>query len=205
MLQLRVVILLLTSFLIGCAGIPTQEMSDARLALKAAHKAHADYYVPENIAQAQDTLNQAEQALSQGQFSKARQNALLAKEQAVKAYEMSIAIDQAKVIWQEIAFLTYDKDINSLFQKAKEFAQQGDVTQTLYFASQVHEEGEKTLNRIYLEQAGHILKKLQTQQHSLDDKALKTLNQAELAYVNEQGKQAYNLVFKLYNQRFLSH
>ncbi|WP_353570544.1 DUF4398 domain-containing protein [Candidatus Albibeggiatoa sp. nov. BB20] len=205
MSQLRVVILFLVGFLISCTGIPTQEMSDARQALKAAHKAHADYYVPENIAQAQDTLDQAEHALSQSQFSNARSNALLAKEQAVKAYEMSVAVDQAKVIWQEIAFLTYDKDINLLFKKAKQFAEQGDVSQTLYFASQVHEEGEKTLNRIYLGQAGHILKKVQAQRHSLDDKELTTLNQAELAYVNEAGKKAYHLIFKLYNQHFLSH
>ncbi|MEK7989456.1 MAG: DUF4398 domain-containing protein [Thiotrichaceae bacterium] len=205
MSQLRVVFLFLVSLLISCAGIPSQEMSDARQALSAAQKAHAEYYVPENMTQAQETLDQAELALSNGQFSKARQNALLAKEQAVKAYEMSVAVDQAKTIWQEIAFLTYDKDINLLFKKAKQFAQQGDVSQTLYFASQVHEEGEKTLNRIYLEQTGYILKKLQAQPYSLDDKELATLDQAELAYVNEEGKKAYNLVFKLYNQHFLNH
>ncbi len=198
-------ILILAYFLIGCTAVPTQEMSDARLALKAAQKAHAEYYVPENIAQAQDTLSQAEQALSEGQFNEARHNALLAKEQAVKAYEMSVAVDQAKMIWQEIAFLTYDKDINLLFKKAKEFAQQGDVSQTLYFASQVHKEGEKTLNRLYLEQAGHILEKLQTKRHSLSEKDLTVLEQAQLDYINKKGKKAYNLIFKLYNRHFLNH
>lgn len=205
MLQLRAVIIFLLSFLIGCAGMPTQEMSDARQALSAAQKAHAQYYVPENMLQAETTLEQAELALSQGQFNTARRNALLAKEQAVKAYEMSVAVDRAKVIWQEIAFLTYDKDINLLFKKAKEFAQQGDVTQTLYFASQVHQEGEKTLNRLYLEQTSHLLKKLQTQRYLLSDAELSTLDKAELAYVTEEGKKAYQLVFELYNQHFLNH
>jgi len=203
MVQWRAI--LLVGFLASCASIPTQEMSDARQALKAAHKVHADYYVPENIEQAQETLTQAEKALSQGQFSTARRNALLAKQQAVKAYEMAVAVDQAKVIWQEIAFLTYDKDINLLFKKAKQFAQQGDVNQTLYFASQVHEEGEKTLNRLYLEQASHIFKKLQAQRHLLDDNGLSVLNKAEFAYINEEGKQAYQLTFELYNQYFLNH
>lgn len=187
---------------VGCAGIPTQEMSDARQALKAAYKANADYHVPQNLAQSESALQQAELALSEGQFTLARQRAMAAKEFAIKAYDMATAIERVRIIWQEIAFLSHEHNMDELFNQAKQFAKQGDVHQTLHFAAKLHEEGAKTLNRLYLQQAKSKLDKLKLIATNFEEAERQLLEQAHLAYLAQQGKSAYELSSELYQRHF---
>lgn len=187
---------------VGCASIPTQEMSDARQAIKAAYKANADYHVPQNLAQAESAMQQAELALSEGQFTLAKQNAKEAKEYAIKAYDMATAIERMRVIWQEIAFLSHEHDMGELFNQAEQFAKQGDVHKTLHFVAKLHEEGAKTLNRLYLQQTKSKLDKLQALINTLESAESQLLEQARLAYLARQGKLAYELSSKLYQRYF---
>ena len=61
--------------LTACAGVPAQEMSDARQAIRAARAAGAQKAAPATLADAQDRLEVAEEALRQRDFREARRAA----------------------------------------------------------------------------------------------------------------------------------
>ncbi len=70
----------------GCtAPPPVQEMSDARQALQAARQVNAEEHAPENLVQAQVLLDGAVRALESGRYGVARQVAVQAKQEAMKA------------------------------------------------------------------------------------------------------------------------
>jgi hypothetical protein len=61
--------------LTACAGVPAQEMSDARQAIRAARAAGAQKAAPATLADAQHRLEVAEEALRQRDFREARRAA----------------------------------------------------------------------------------------------------------------------------------
>ncbi len=75
----------------GCAGIPVQEMSDARQAVQAAHKAGADKYAPTEMADADKLLKSAKANLSKGEYRTARDEAELARAKAMEARRIAEA------------------------------------------------------------------------------------------------------------------
>ncbi len=75
----------------GCAGIPVQEMSNARQAVQAAHKAGADKYAPAEMAEADRLLKSAKANLSKGEYRAARDEAELAREKAIEARRLAEA------------------------------------------------------------------------------------------------------------------
>ncbi len=79
----------LAGLLTACAGIPFQEMSDARQAVEAARQAGARSYSPEELLSAENLLQRAEVALSDGLFRQAREDAEAAREMAVSAQAKS--------------------------------------------------------------------------------------------------------------------
>jgi len=76
---------------VACVTAPVQEMSDARQAIHAAVDAGADRLAPQDLAAAQQYLEDAERKLKIRSFASARSDALLAKTKAVAALEASYA------------------------------------------------------------------------------------------------------------------
>ncbi len=83
-------ILSLILLLSACAGMPVQEMSNARQAVEAARKAGADIRAPKELESAEGLLHNAEKALEDGNYSQAKKNARAAHDQAVTAQDKSL-------------------------------------------------------------------------------------------------------------------
>jgi hypothetical protein len=81
--------IVLVVLLTACAGAPVQEMSDARLAIRSAQAAGADYRSPMRLLEAEQLLRQAQSELEAGNFSEAKHLALSAREEAILAREMA--------------------------------------------------------------------------------------------------------------------
>lgn len=83
-------VLLFGVMLVACAGVPVQEMSDARQALQAAAEVGAREKAADKYKKANDLLGQAEEALKTANYAKARKLADEAKEQAILARKQSM-------------------------------------------------------------------------------------------------------------------
>lgn len=77
--------------LVGCAGIPAQEMSNARQAVRAAERAGAETAAPELLALARQSLRNAEVHLRSHDYRVARDEAELARTHAVEARRVAEA------------------------------------------------------------------------------------------------------------------
>jgi hypothetical protein len=82
--------IIFTALLMGCAGLPVQEMSNARQAVEAAREAKAETRAPQTLQAAEESLKLAEKALAEGDYAQARKYAQLAREQAVEAQNQSL-------------------------------------------------------------------------------------------------------------------
>jgi hypothetical protein len=69
----------------GCAGLPVQEMSDARQAIQAAEEAGAAHYAPEALSDAKRLLTSAERKLERQAYGSARTDAREARRRAAEA------------------------------------------------------------------------------------------------------------------------
>jgi hypothetical protein len=82
---LLAVTLLSGAVLVGCAGAPVQEMSNARQAVKAAERAGAATVAPDLMDEARLRLKSAESHLRRGEYRDARDEAEIARTKAVEA------------------------------------------------------------------------------------------------------------------------
>lgn len=177
---------------------PIQEMSDARLAVKAARDVSAFFYVPNTLAKAEENLARAEDSLRTGQLIQARRAAVLAKQQAISAHKMASAIDYAKTVWQTVAAIKLSgQDINKLIKQAEIAAQEEDVDNALHFSAEAQRQGEVALNQAYLERTELLLCGLDQQKTQLTQVELATLNAAHIAYQAQKGERAYQLAKQL--------
>ena len=80
-------ILLVLALGSACGSAPVQEMSEARQAIDAARAAGAEQHATEQYNKAQTLLKNAEQLLNDYHFSRARQSATEARDEAVRARE----------------------------------------------------------------------------------------------------------------------
>ncbi len=81
---------ILFTVLCACASAPVQEMSDARQAIQAAEAVNAFLVAPEYYHKAVAHIERAEQALHNRHYNKAREQARLAKTNAMKAREIAL-------------------------------------------------------------------------------------------------------------------
>jgi hypothetical protein len=81
---------LLALMLSACAGIPVQEMSNARQAVEAARKVGAETRASTELKSAEALLESAEQALQEGNYKQAREDAVASRDQAVQAQDKSL-------------------------------------------------------------------------------------------------------------------
>lgn len=193
--------LLVTTIVVGCTTIPTQEMSDARQAIQAARKAQAEYYAPGSLAIAEQNLTQAERHLEEKAFEQARLVAVLAKRQALNSYNMAKSLDRAKKIWQAISELGDSTVIGRrLLEKAYLAASQNHIDNTIKWANKAYDEGEVALNQARLKVAQKLIEQLKQQKNQLSPKERVILQSAEQAYLNKEGKKAYLLIKPLRNR-----
>jgi hypothetical protein len=78
---------LLLSLLVACGSAPVQEMSEARQALEAARVAGAEQHAATSYAKAKALLKTAEELLNERHFRRARENAAMARDEAIQARE----------------------------------------------------------------------------------------------------------------------
>ena len=152
----------------GCAtsGPPTQEMSDARQALDAAHQVDAASHVPETLQDAQSLLSQAEEKLSEGAFEQAQLDALAAKAGATKARTMASAISEAKAALQEAdAVGALSGDAMGLLQQAEAAALIDDDETTVRLAREAKRHAERDVNQALLDRTRILL----SEAHALMD------------------------------------
>lgn len=197
----------------GCATTtpPSQEMSDARQALDAAHQVDAARHVPETLQGAENLLSKAETKLGEGAFEQAQRDALAAKEEATKARTMAAAISAAKLALQEAAALdALSGEAQALLQQAEAAALVDDDKNAVGLADQAKQRAGQDINNKYLRQAralldeaaasgivpsaahgcasaARALQPFPTEQHA-------AVQAAEDAYCNNQGKMAYDVI-----------
>jgi len=83
--QLAVAMLL--SLVVACGSAPVQEMSEARQAIEAARVAGAEQHAATSYAKARALLKTAEAMLNERHFRRARENAAMARDEAIQARE----------------------------------------------------------------------------------------------------------------------
>jgi len=195
-------LLFLIPFLTHCANLPTQEMSDARQAINAIYKAKIENYVPDSLQQAELHLAQAETYLQQNQFHQAREAALLTKEKAVQIYNAGMAIEQAKMIWQQVEAISYIADVD-LLKNAEEAAQKGQLEKTENLAKAAYEQGENALNQAYLQKAQLLIEEFEAQTRPLYPGEIAILKKAKQAHQEKKGQKAHKLVDSLMKDKTL--
>ena len=78
--------------LAACAvAPPVQEMSNARQSIKAAEEVGAQEYAAELLEDAKERLKDASDKLEAGEYEEARQDAMDAKEYAIKAHQQAMS------------------------------------------------------------------------------------------------------------------
>jgi PBP1b-binding outer membrane lipoprotein LpoB len=75
----------------GCAGMPLQEMSDARQAIRAAERAGAEQHAPELLDEARGLVESARQSMHKGEYREARDDAETARSKAMEARRIAEA------------------------------------------------------------------------------------------------------------------
>jgi len=115
------------TFIVACASLPTQEMSDARQAVFSARDADASAYAPRSMESAEQLLDQAEQSLKQGHYDSARDDALEARQAAMKARQVAVAIIEARAAVEDAkARGSASASAEGLVDEAQSAGQQGD-------------------------------------------------------------------------------
>lgn len=76
----------------GCASTaPVQEMSNARQTIAAAQEAQASVFAPDQLQAAEQLMQQATAALESGDYARAREYAVAAQQQAIKARQLAVS------------------------------------------------------------------------------------------------------------------
>lgn len=132
-LAMTALLILLTA----CAAAPLQEMSDARQALSAARDVDAQRHAPTQLQRAQARLATAERTLMDEEidFDKTRADAVAAKEEAIKARMIAIAISAARNALHDARALHVNADrAQETLQRALTAAEEGEVNSALKYA-----------------------------------------------------------------------
>jgi hypothetical protein len=83
-------VLPLLVLMLGCAGEPTQQLTDAKDALENARQAEADKYAPDLFAQAENSIAEAENLIAQKKYGEAKKLLMDAKSVADQAASQAV-------------------------------------------------------------------------------------------------------------------
>ncbi len=185
---------LLTS---SCTTQPYQEMSDARQAIKAAQQAKVWQYSTD-LTIAESYLKCAETALYQGQTEKARQFALLAKEQASQIHLLTLTLNTAYEQTQQLRYLD-SPSINAehSLEKAKQAIQSQETEHALHYAQEALRISEQQLNQYYLKLTQKQLETIHAHLTVLNEEDKLRLQAVEQAYQQQGGILAHSLLTPL--------
>ena len=118
----------------GCASVPSQEMSDARRAIRAAEKAAAGEHAPNALARARDALDDARKALARSDYPAAEAAARTARSEAIDARALAtemqltaLSIAEARRDGRPIA------GAESFVDRARRAADAGDAERALEY------------------------------------------------------------------------
>ncbi|GEM_PF-974196 len=194
--------LCLALFLTGCSSVlpPIQSMSDARQAVQAAQAVRAQHYMPATMAYSERRLQQAEAELAKGTHAYlfAHFNALVAKDEAVYAYQIATYLNNAEQLLQKAAQRGFHwQALEADLTKAKTAARLGNLDRALHLARYTEWRAQQTAQQAYLEQAQNWLQQCESrtelsaaQQHFDRLSAPQRLQQAREAINQNQGEQA---------------
>jgi hypothetical protein len=175
-------------------------MSDARQAIQAAQAVNAANYSNSRLILANTRLNSAENHLANGDMNTAREAAIAAKQAAIDAHSVTVAIVRTENLLQVLN--NYDAEaittVKPLLAQAYEAANEGTVRKTLYYADEAYRTAKRLLNPHFLKEAQTQLSQLQAIQNQLDAEQLSLLQAAEMAFAAKQGKKALELLKPLH-------
>ncbi len=203
--------LITLALLSGCAGVPTQEMSDARQALQAARDVGAANHAPASLDSAERLLISAEQGLGSRRYKQARQEALASKQEAVKARGIAAAVIDAKNAAVEVERAGFDAgEAGRLLSLAERAEAAGDEAEAVRLAQEARTSAEESLrqgrerqaaaerdNRTWSEQTAALLDEARTHRARMSSDHLAALGAVEQAHHNNEGKRAHDLAEKL--------
>ncbi|VAW86621.1 hypothetical protein MNBD_GAMMA17-349 [hydrothermal vent metagenome] len=133
--------------LAGCASAPTQEMSDARQAVSAAHDVGAAEHASENVQQAEQLLDKAARELEQGDFGDAREDAEAARVEAIKAQDIAQVMSATKLVLRNASQRgVLSNDAATLFDQARLAVDENRVHEAIRLANEARYQAEQDLN-----------------------------------------------------------
>ncbi len=132
--------------LAACASAPTQEMSDARQAVRAAHDVGAAEHARENVLHAEALLDKAARELQQGDFGDARDDATAARVEAIKAQDIAQVMSATKMVLKQATDRgVLSDDAAWLFQHALAAAEGNKVHEAIRLANEARHQAEQDL------------------------------------------------------------
>jgi len=173
---------------------PIQEMSDARQALQAAREAGAGSYARSALEQAEGRLSQAERSIKADDYLEARTEALAAKEGAVSARRLTLALRaaQSSVEGAERAGVPVVQARADL-EEARGAAAAGNAGTATELAERARASAESTVNQHYLEGARELLGSLDGRIGMMSADDLGRYDAARAAFYGNEGRRAYDL------------
>ncbi len=134
--------------LTACASVPTQEMSDARQALRAARDAGAAVHTPRLLERAERFLRRAEDDLAARSYRMAREDALAAKDAALAARNAALALARAKAALAAAEQLgAVSEEARDLLARAEAAAAAGEPRRAQALAEQAKLRAEEDVRR----------------------------------------------------------
>ena len=124
----------------ACAGVPTQEMSDARQAISAARGADAASIAPRSMDSAERLLSDAKSSLRAGEYDIARNDAMAARRAAMLAREVAVVIADTRVALAEAKSRGIDSRVSEqLLDEAEAAARRGEEGRAMALATQARQ------------------------------------------------------------------
>jgi hypothetical protein len=179
----------------GCAyAPPIQEMSDARQSVRAALDAGADRYLPTIMERVDARLADAEQQLEVADYQSAEQQALAAKNEAMRARTLVMNLTSTlEIVAQAERVPTFNPNTRTIVRQALEAASRGDEVVAVMLIDQARQEAKSVLADYDLERARVLATKLRNLSTG-DSIPGEVLDAAETAISNHDGPRAYGLL-----------
>jgi len=130
----------------ACASVPTQEMSDARQALKVAHDVGASEHAREKMLHAQALFNKAQRELESGDFNDARNDATAARVEAIQAQELAQVMSATKSAFlKAIEQGLLSDEATLLYNRAAAAADENTLHEAIRLANEARHQAEQDL------------------------------------------------------------
>ena len=202
------VLMLMVGIMAGCATAPTQEMSDARQAVQAAKEAGAAAHAPGVMGNAEQQLSEAERALRGRNYESARDGAVAARQEALKARNMTLALNQAKDAVAEAEQLgAASPAAHEWLAKLEAASAAGNEEEALRAGQEAKQQArddikhfreqklrEEKDNQEWLDKSKPLLDEARQAETRLNSLQQEALHRAEEAYQQQNGQRAYNLI-----------